>query len=194
MRRRIAAAGVGAIVTISGICGFVVDAAADAPREARIVEGHSMAGVILNSHVRLASTSDRVRDGVLAGWGVMRGGTCFEGSNCSWAVASGATVEVILDARNSRVQRIAANAPGWRTDRGIGRGSTTRSLRRVYGRRIVRRTTCGLNGFGGDSTGFVMNSRHRGERRFTFFELSASRQVVSRVWIGRGRVVQGTRC
>jgi hypothetical protein len=124
----------------------------------------------------------------------VRGGGCFEATNCSWDVAGGGTVELILHTRNSRVQRAATSAPGWRTARGIGRGSTTAAVQRAYGQRVVRRTTCGLNGFGGVNTGFVLNTRHQGQRRFTFFELSPSRSRVSRVWIGGGRVPAGTVC
>jgi hypothetical protein len=167
---------------------------ADAPRSARILAGRSMAGVSLGSDVSLSATGDRVRSGVLAGWGMLRGGSCFEGTNCSWGVVAGGTVDVILHARNSHVQRIATTAPGWRTAGGIGFGSTSNALRRFYGRRIVRRTTCGLNGFGGQSTGFVLNGRRHRERRFTFFELSRSGRRVSRLWIGRGRVAPGTIC
>jgi hypothetical protein len=167
---------------------------ADAPRSARILEGRSMAGVRLGGHARLAATGDRALAGVLAAWGAMRGESCFEGTNCSWDVASGGTIDVILQPRTSRVQRIATTAPEWRTAAGIGPGSTAGALRRVYGRRIVRRATCGLNGFGGQSTGFVLTGRRHGERRFTFFELSRPRGRVGRVWIGRGRVTRGTVC
>jgi hypothetical protein len=194
VRERTAASGFGAIVAITAVCGLAAHAFADAPREARIVEGRSMAGVSLSSQVRLAPDKDRVVGGVPARWGRTRGGTCFEGTNCSWDAAGGGTVQVILDARTTRVQRISTDAPEWRTVSGIGRGSTTGSLRRAYGSRIARRTTCALNGFGGDSTGYILNSRVDGERRFTFFELSAARQRVSRIWIGRGRVMQGARC
>ena len=173
---------------------IVATAGADAPRSAPILEGRSMAGVSLDANVRLSATGDAVRSGVPAAWGRVRGGGCFEATNCSWAVAGGGTVEVILHARTSRVQRVATSAPGWHTARGIGPASTTAALRRAYGRRIVRRTTCGLNGFGGVSTGFVLNSRYRGQRRFTFFELSPSNRRVGRVWIGRGRVPAGTVC
>jgi hypothetical protein len=169
-------------------------AVADAPRSAQVVEGRSMADVSLNAKVSVGSSETTVQSGAPAGWGTLRGDGCFEATNCSWDVAGGGTVEVILDARNSRVQRVATTAPQWRTADGIGRGSTRTALRRAYGRRIVRRTTCGLNGFGGVSTGFVLNSRHHEERRFTFFELSQSGCRVARVWIGRGRVPAGTVC
>jgi hypothetical protein len=188
------AMGVGAVVATGAASLVAATAVADAPRSARIVDGHSMAGVSLGAQIRLTPTGGAVRSGVPADWGRLRGGACFEGTNCSWDVAGGGTVEVILDARSSRVERIATRAPRWRTARGIGRGSTTVALQRAYGRRLVRRTTCGLNGFGGVSTGFVLNSRHGGERRFTYFALSPSRRSVSRVWIGRGRVPPGTVC
>jgi hypothetical protein len=186
---------VGAIVAavVTSLAAAAVGVA-DAPRSAQILEGRSMAGVSLDAAVRLTSSGDAVRSGVPANWGRLRGGGCVEATACGWDVAGGGTVEVILDARNSRVQRVATSAPRWHTARGIGRGSTTAALRRAYGRRLVRRTTCGLNGFGGLSTGFVLNSRRHGERRFTFFELSASRDRVGRVWIGRGRAVAGTAC
>jgi hypothetical protein len=186
--------GVGAIVATVAASLIVATAGADAPRGARILEGRSTAGVSLDANVRLTATGDAVRSGVPAAWGRVRGGGCFEATNCSWDVAGGGTVEVILHARSSRVQRVATSAPGWRTAHGIGPASTTTALRRAYGRRIVRRATCGLNGFGGVSTGFVLNSRDHGQRRFTFFELSSSNRRVSRVWIGRGRVPAGTVC
>jgi hypothetical protein len=186
--------GVGAIVAAVAALLVAATAVADAPRSALILDGRSMAGVSLGAEVRLASTGDAVRSGVPAAWGRVRGGGCLEATNCSWNVAGGGTVEVILDARTSRVQRVATSAPGWRTAHGIGRGSTTAALQRAYGRRIVRRTTCGLNGFGGLSTGYVLNTSHHGQRRFTFFALSPSRRGVSRVWIGRGRVPAGTVC
>jgi hypothetical protein len=185
---------IGAIVATGAAWLSVATAIADAPRSARILEGRSMSGVSLGAEIRLASTGDTVRSGVPSGWGPVRGEVCFEGTNCSWDVAGGGTVEVILDARNSRVQRVATSAPGWRSVRGIGRGSTTAALQRAYGHRIVRRTTCGLNGFGGVSTGFVLNTRQEGQRRFTFFELSPSRTCVRRVWIGRGRAPAGAVC
>ncbi len=184
----------GAIVATCAAWLIVATAVADAPRSARILEGRSMAGVSLGAEIRLASTGGAVRAGVPAGWGPVRGEVCFEGTNCSWDVVGGGTVEVILDARNSRVQRVATSAPGWRTARGIARGSTTAALQRAYGSRIARRTTCGLNGFGGVSTGFVLNTRQDGQRRFTFFALSPSRTRVSRVWIGRGRAPAGAVC
>jgi hypothetical protein len=184
----------GVIVVTGAMSLFASPAVADAPRSARILEGRSMAGVSLDRAVSLAATGDRVRSGVLAGWGVMRGGSCFEGTNCSWDATAGGSVEVILNARNSHVQRIATTAPGWRTAAGIRIGSTTSALRRAYGRRIARRTTCGLNGFGGQNRGFVLNGRHHGERRFTFFELSRSGRRVSRLWIARGRVAPATVC
>jgi hypothetical protein len=186
--------GIGAIVATGAASLIVATAIADAPRSARIIEGRSMAGVSLGAEVRLASTGDAVRSGVPASWGRVRGGACFEGTNCSWDVPGDGTVDVILHARTSRVQRVATSAPGWRTARGIGLGSTTAALQRAYGNRIVRRTTCGLNGFGGVSAGFVLNTRHNGQRRFTFFVLSRSRRSVSRVWIGSGRVLPGTVC
>ena len=186
--------GIGAVLATGAASLVVATAVADAPRSARILEGRSMAGVSLGTEARLASTGDTVRSGVPAGWGRVRGGGCFEATNCSWDVAGGGTVELILHARNSRVQRAATSAPGWRTARGIGRGSTTAAVQRAYGQRVVRRTTCGLNGFGGVNTGFVLNTRHQGQRRFTFFELSPSRSRVSRVWIGGGRVPAGTVC
>lgn len=186
--------GVGAMVATGAVSLVAATAVADAPRSARIVDGHSVAGVSLGAQIRLTATGDAVRSGVPAGWGRVRGGACFEATNCSWDVAGGGTVEVILDARSSRVQRVVTSAPRWRTARGIGSGSSTAALQRAYGRRLVRRTTCGLNGFGGVSTGFVLNSRHNGERRFTYFALSPSRRSVSRVWIGRGRVSPGTAC
>jgi hypothetical protein len=187
--------GVGAIVaTVASSLVAAVAGVADAPRSAQILEGRSMAGVSLDATVRLAATGDAVRSGVPAAWGRVRGGGCFEATNCSWDVAGGGTVEVILHVRNSRVQRVATSAPAWRTARDIGAESTTTALRRAYGRRLLRRTTCGLNGFGGVSTGLVLNSRHQGQRRFTFFELSPSRSRVARVWIGRGRVPAGTGC
>jgi hypothetical protein len=184
----------GVLAATGAMSLFAASAVADAPRSARILEGRSMAGVSLDRSVSLAATGDRVRSGVLAKWGVMRGGSCFEGTNCSWDATAGGSVEVILAARNSHVQRIATTAPEWRTAGGIRLGSTTSALRRVYGRRIVRRTTCGLNGFGGQSRGFVLNGRHHGERRFTFFELSRSGRRVSRLWIGRGRVAPNAVC
>jgi hypothetical protein len=184
----------GVLAATGAMSLFAASAVADAPRSARILEGRSMAGVSLARAVSLAATGDRFRSGVLAGWGLIHGGSCFEGTNCSWDATAGGSVEVILDARNSHVQRIATTAPEWRTARGIRLGSTTSALRRVYGRRVVRRTTCGLNGFGGQSRGFVLNGRHHGERRFTFFELSRSGRRVSRLWIGRGRVAPNAVC
>jgi hypothetical protein len=188
------ATGLRAIVATGAVSLTAAAAVADAPRRAQIVDGRSMAGVSLTAKVRLGSTGEAARSGVPASWGALRGDGCLEATNCSWDVAGGGTVELVVHARNSRVQRVATSAPGWRTARGIGRGSTPAALRRAYGRRIVRRTTCGLNGFGGVSTGFVLNSRHHGERRFTFFELSPSHRSVGRVWIGRGRVLAGTVC
>ena len=38
-------------------------------------------------------------------------------------------------------------------------------VRGAYGPRLLRRDTCGLNGFGGDDRGFVLNTRHGGERQ-----------------------------
>lgn len=194
VREMLAAAATGALVAIGSGAVVGAPAFADAPRTARVVESVSMAGVALDSVARLAPTGDRVRTGELARWGRVRHGSCFEGSNCSWRVAGGGTVDVIRRVRSARVQTIATTARGWRTARGIGRGSTRRSLRRAYGRRLVRRTTCGLNGFGGISTGYVLNSRRHGERRFTFLELAPSGERVRRVWIGRGRAAPGTRC
>jgi hypothetical protein len=194
--RRLHGTSAGAIVATvaSSLVAAVGVAVADAPRSAQILEGRGMAGVSVDATVRLASAGDAVRSGVPAAWGRVRGGGCLEATNCSWDVAGGGTIEVILHARNSRVQRVATSAPGWHTVRGIGAGSTTAALRRAYGRRLVRRTTCGLDGFGGVSTGLVLNSRDHGQRRFTFFELSPSRGRVARVWIGRGRVPAGTVC
>jgi len=194
VRGVLAAAAAGTVVAL-GAGGVVAGPAfAEAVRTARVVEGVSMAGVALDSVAHLAPTGDRVLNGRLARWGRVRHGSCFEGSNCGWRVAGGGTVEVVRHVRNGRVQTMATAARGWRTARGMGRGSTRRSLRRTYGRRLVRRTTCGLNGFGGVSEGYVLNSRRHGERRFTFFELTASRVRVSRVWIGRGHAAPGTRC
>ena len=120
-------------------------------------------------------------------WGAVDG-FCFEATNCAWDVRGGGSVLAILHPTSSRVQRMAAAATGWRTDSGIRRGSTLAALRRAYGARINRRDTCDLNGFGGDNRGYVLNTRHAGERRFTFFELDAARTRVSEIWIGRGRV------
>ena len=153
-----------------------------------------MAGVALRSKAPLASTADRVRSGVLARWGTVLDGACLEGLLCGWRVTSGGTVQVILRQPSSTVYRMNTDAPRWRTTRGIARGSTTRSLRRAYGSRISFRTTCALNGLGGINRGYILNRRHDGERRFTFFELSRSRGQVSRIWIGRGRVASAMAC
>ena len=173
---------------------FVSPTWAAAPRTAEIVEGRSMADVRLNSFAPLTAAGDRVETGPLAEWGRVRGGSCFEGTNCRWRVTGGGYVDVIRHAGNGHVRTMAVTAPAWRTRHGVGPGSTARALRREYGRRLVPRTTCGLNGFGGVSAGYILNRRWRGERRFTFFELSASQQRVTRVWIGRGRAAPGTTC
>jgi len=168
---------------------------ASPPRVALIVEGRGMAGVELASVAPKDETGSRIVAGVLAGWGPVQGsGTCFEGTNCYWDVQGEHGVLVVLHAGNSRVRAISTDVSGWRTARGIGRGSTVDALKRTYRRRIVRRTVCGLNGFGGRSVGYVLNTRYRGERRFTFFELSASRRRVDRVWVGRGRASNDPGC
>lgn len=152
-----------------------------------------MAGVALRAPAPRNDRGDRVLSGVLAGWGAMID-FCFEGTNCAWRVTGGGRVDVVLSVQRSLVATISTDAPGWRTTRGIHRGSTVRALQRAYGPRIARRTACSLNGFGGETVGYVLNSHHDGERRFTFFELSASRQRVHRVWIGRGRTSFGSAC
>src|SRR4051812_16565262 len=93
---------IGAIVATGAVSLTVATAVADAPRSAQILEGRSMAGVSLGAEVRLSSDGDAVRSGVPAGWGPVRGGSCFEGTNCGWNVSGGGTVEVILHARTSR--------------------------------------------------------------------------------------------
>ena len=173
------------------LCATCASARADAPRTARIVEGRSMAGVPLALYVPRTAANDAVVSGPLTAWGQMQG-FCFEGTNCLWNVSGGGTTQVILDARNGRISRMVTNAKRWRTSAGVGRGSTTGALRRAYGRRIVRRATCGLNGFGGDNIGYVLPGRRDGERRFTFFEVA--KQRVTNVWIGRGRAGSGTGC
>src|ERR1700712_2089886 len=120
--------GVAAVVATVATSLIAASAGADAPRSARILEGRSMAGVTLDANVRLTAAGDAVRSGVPAAWGRVRGGSCFEATNCRWDVAGGGTVEVILHARNSRVQRVATSAPGWRTAHGIGPASTTTAL------------------------------------------------------------------
>ena len=85
-------------------------------------------------------------------------------------------------------------APQWRTRKGIRHNSTVTTLRNAYGTLLLRRDTCGLNGFGGDNRGYVLNTRVGGERRFTFFELNAALTRVDTIWIGRGRVPVGTGC
>jgi hypothetical protein len=181
--------GVARAATLAALAAALVPAAAfaDAPRTARIVEGRSMAGVALRSAAPRSADNTRITAGPMRDWGAVEG-FCFEGSNCVWDVPGGGTVLAILHPTSSRVQRMTTDARGWRTLNGIRRGSTLRELRGAYGRRLVRRDTCGLNGFGGDNRGFVLNTRHAGERRFTFFELNAARTRVSDVWIGRGRV------
>ena len=120
-------------------------------------------------------------------WGAVEG-FCFEGTNCAWDVprrrqrAGDPAPDQLARAADDDRRHGLAHAQRLR------RGSTLRELRGAYGRRLVRRDTCGLNGFGGDNRGFVLNTRHAGERRFTFFELNAARTRVSDVWIGRGRV------
>jgi hypothetical protein len=150
-----------------------------------------MAGVALRSHAPRSDDNTRITAGPMQAWGAVEG-FCFEGSNCVWDVAGGGSVLALLHPTSSRVQRMWTTARGWRTGKGIHRGSTSRTLRSAYGNRLVRRDTCGLNGFGGDSRGYVLNTRHAGERRFTFFELKSGR--VSGVWIGRGRVPATTNC
>lgn len=144
-----------------------------------------MGGAELASHASLNKAVDRVLSGVLAGWGPVQG-FCFEASNCGWNVDATHRVDVILDTRSSRIERISTNAPGWRTKAGIGSGSTVASLAQAYGHAIEAHTTCGLNGFGGDNVGWALRSRYDGEARFTFFEVASARRSVSRVWIGRG--------
>jgi hypothetical protein len=163
------------------------------PKTATIVEGRSMAGVSLRTSAPRNADNDRVTSGPLKPWGKVVE-FCFEGSNCLWKVPGGGTVEAILNPTSSKVQRMNTTAPGWRTGKGIRHTSTVTALRAAYGTLLLRRNTCGLNGFGGDNHGYVLNTRVGGERRFTFFELNAALTRVDRVWIGRGRVPSGTGC
>jgi hypothetical protein len=186
MVRRGARSGV-AVALLLVVAAAAPAAVAAVPRKARIVEGRSMAGVALRSHAPRSGDNTRITAGPMRDWGAVEN-FCFEGSNCLWDVPGGGSVLALLHPTSSRVQRMWTSARGWRTLNGIRRGSTLRELRGAYGRRLVRRDTCGLNGFGGVNRGFVLNTRHAGERRFTFFVFNAARGRVSSVWIGRGRV------
>jgi hypothetical protein len=180
-------------VALCVLCLTAPTALADAPRTATIVEGRSMAGVPLRTHAPRNADNNQVTSGPLEDWGRVSG-FCFEGTNCLWDVTGGGSAGAILNATSSTVQRMHTDAPRWRTGKGIRHGSRVSALRTAYGPRIARRTTCGLNGFGGTNVGYVLNTRSGGERRFTFFELTKTRTRVDTVWIGRGRVPPATDC
>ncbi|MGO9792394.1 MAG: hypothetical protein ACLP8S_23665 [Solirubrobacteraceae bacterium] len=120
---------------------------------------------------------------------------CFEGTACGWPVAGGGYVSVFLSPEYGHVEEIATTAPGWRTARGIGPGSSIAVLTSRYAGQLHWTKTCYLNGFGGQSNGYALASRVFGALRFTFFQASTQfaggiidSRTVTEVWIGLGRV------
>jgi hypothetical protein len=142
------------------------EASAKAPAHAHVVVGRGAAGVKLGQKARVVDRGGKqlVKGRRLSGWGKVK--FCYEGSTCNWSVKGGGGVAIEI--ANDRATEIHIQAKGWRTARGIHRGSTARAVRHRYPNSQLRTVCWGPYGVVG--TGLVL----RRGGAVTLFDLNRS--------------------